>query len=122
MLYRVAADLVVIVHLIFVLFVLFGGFLMMKNRKWALLHLPAAVWASAIEFRGGVCPLTPLENWLRVKGGRGVYGEGFVEHYLVPAIYPSGLTGNLQVALGASVIGLNAVIYLLMLFERRHKG
>lgn len=105
------------VHLLFIAFALIGGFLMLADRKWAFLHFPAALWAALIEFRGWTCPLTPLENWLRRKGGHEIYREGFVEHYLLPVIYPSGLTRKIQVALGTAVLTANLIIYLWVLYR-----
>ena len=121
MLYRVAADLVVILHLLFIAYVMIGGFLVLLHRAWGIVHLPAVVWAAMIEFKGWICPLTPLENWLRLKGGREIFKEGFVEHYLMPVIYPSNLTRRTQIALGAIVIAVNAGIYLWVLFQAQKK-
>ena len=121
MICRAAADLVVICHLLFIAFVMTGGFLVLLHRAWSIVHLPAVMWAAMIEFRGSICPLTPLENWLRFKGGRGAYKEGFVEHYLMPVIYPSSLTERTRIALGAAVIAVNACIYLWVFFRARKR-
>jgi hypothetical protein len=111
MLYRLAADLLVLLHVAFVLFVVAGGFLAWRWRKLAWLHVPAAIWGVIIEFAGWVCPLTPLENKLRwLAGGLG-YRGGFVEHYLIPIIYPTRLTAGLQLVIGLFVLLLNAVAY-----------
>ncbi|HEY7636685.1 MAG TPA: DUF2784 domain-containing protein [Gemmatimonadales bacterium] len=118
MAYRVLADLVVGLHLLFVLFVIAGGFLVLRWRRLMLLHLPAAAWGALIEFQGWICPLTPLENWLRRRGGEAGYGGGFVEHYLLPLLYPSGLTRTVQVVLGLLVIAVNCTLYWLV-FRRR---
>jgi len=112
MIYRAAADLVLVIHLLFILFVLFGGLLGIKNKAWAILHLPAVAWAVFLEFTGRLCPLTPLENWLRNLGGLDTYREGFIPHYLIPIIYPAGLTATGQQVLGAILIGANLLIYL----------
>jgi Protein of Unknown function (DUF2784) len=109
--YRIAADGVVLIHFGFILFVVFGGLVVLKWRFVAWLHVPAALWGSIIELAGWPCPLTPLEHFLRVAGGGGGYDKGFVEHYLIPVIYPSGLTPGLQTVLGIGVIAVNAVIY-----------
>jgi hypothetical protein len=105
------AELVVVLHFCFVLFVLFGGALALRWPKMVWLHLPAAAWGALISFAGWVCPLTPLEKWLRRQGGAAGYEGGFVEHYILPVLYPRGLTHEVQIALGVIVILLNVVIY-----------
>ena len=105
------AELVVVLHCCFVLFVLFGGVLALRWPKVVWIHLPAAAWGALISFAGWVCPLTPLENWLRRQGGAAGYEGGFVEHYILPVLYPRGLTPGIQVALGVIVILLNVLIY-----------
>jgi uncharacterized membrane protein YhhN len=92
MLYRWLADLVVVLHFGFVLFVVGGGLLALRWPRLARVHLPTAVWGVLIEFGGWLCPLTPLENWLRRRSGGAGYAGGFVEHYVLPVLYPSGLT------------------------------
>jgi len=111
MLWRSLADLVVTLHLCFVLFVALGGLLALRWRRAVWLHLPALVWGAGIEFVHGICPLTPLENHLRRLGGEAGYSGGFVEHYLLPVLYPAGLTQDVQLALGALVVTLNIVVY-----------
>jgi hypothetical protein len=111
MLYPVLADVVVAAHLAFVLFVVLGGFLVLRWRSFAWVHVPAVLWAALIEFAGWVCPLTPLENWLRETGGASAYSQGFIEHYILPVLYPAALTRNLQVVLGISVLILNLAVY-----------
>jgi hypothetical protein len=118
--YRLAADAVVVLHLGFVLFVIAGGLLALRDRRFAWLHLPAAAWGAGIELAGGVCPLTPVENRLRRLGGVAGYPGGFVEHYLLPALYPGGLTRRLEIALGIAVLVGNAVIYAAVI--RRARG
>lgn len=118
MLYRALADMVVIVHFAFVLFVVGGAFLVLRWRRLAWVHVPAAVWGSLIEFAGWVCPLTPLESRLRVMGGESGYGGGFVEHYIIPVLYPSGLTRGVQVFLGVLVLVINLAIYGWLLRKR----
>ncbi len=109
--YRLMADIVVVMHLAFTIFVLLGGILAIWWRKVIWLHIPAAVWGVLIEFAGWICPLTPLENLLRVKGGEAGYTGGFVEQYILPVIYPSGLTREIQILLGIFVIIVNFAIY-----------
>ena len=104
-------DIIVVVHFGFVLFVIFGGFLVLRWRWAVFLHVPSILWAAFIEFYGGTCPLTPLENWLRSKGGAASYELGFIENYLIPVLYPSHLTREIQIVLGASVIALNLFVY-----------
>ncbi|MBW1916744.1 MAG: DUF2784 domain-containing protein [Deltaproteobacteria bacterium] len=111
MAYRFLAEVIVIIHLAFVVFVLLGGFLVLKSKRAAWLHLPAVLWAAAVEFTGWVCPLTPLENWLRQQAGGAAYHSGFVAHYLLPCLYPTFLTRHLQILLGCLVLALNLVIY-----------
>ena len=109
--YRLLADLVVLVHFAFVLFVILGGFLVARRRRVMLFHLAAAIWAAFIEFSGWICPLTPLENRLRAKSGSDSYDSDFVAHYILPILYPEGLTRETQIALGTVVIMINLVIY-----------
>jgi hypothetical protein len=105
------ADLVLVLHFLFVLFVIFGGLLVLRWPKVAYVHLPVAAYGALIELVGWVCPLTPLEKRLRESAGFESYEGGFVEHYILPVLYPSGLTRGVQLVLGALVIGVNVVIY-----------
>jgi hypothetical protein len=105
------ADLVVLLHFTFVLFVVFGGLLALRWPKVAYVHLPVAVYGTLIELVGWVCPLTPLEKRLRESAGLQGYEGGFVEHYILPVLYPAGLTRTVQLILGALVIGINLFIY-----------
>ena len=109
--YPVLADLVVLVHLGFVVFVVLGGLLVRKWPGLIWIHLPAVFWGVAIELSGWICPLTPLENWLRHKGGEENYQFDFVAHYVLPMLYPQGLTRRSQIVLGALVLVVNGVIY-----------
>lgn len=120
--YRLAADALVWLHLGFILFVLFGGLLLLRWPRLAWLHLPAVAWGCAVEFLGLLCPLTPWENRLRHAAGDAGYDDGFVEHYLLPLIYPAGLTPALQWMLGGIVLLLNLVVYLYLLRRRRRAG
>jgi hypothetical protein len=111
MIYRALADIVVALHLAFVLFVALGGFLALKWPRAAWFHIPAALWGALIEFAGWECPLTPLENWLRRLGGEAGYQTSFIERYLLPVIYPAAVTRSLHIALGFLVLGVNLAIY-----------
>ena len=111
MFYSLLADVVVLGHFLFVLFAVLGGFLALKWPGWAWIHIPAALWAALIEFAGWICPLTPLENLLREKGGASGYNSGFIEHYLLPVLYPDGLTRSWQIVLGCIVLGINLAVY-----------
>jgi len=119
--YGLFADLVVGLHFLFVLFVVLGGLLVLRWPKVAYLHLPAAIWGAAIEFAGWICPLTPLEKSLRSQAGSTGYSGGFVEHYILPVLYPSALTRNIQLLLGLLVIAVNVGIYAFV-FRRRDKA
>jgi hypothetical protein len=122
MMYRVLADLVVGVHALFVAFVLVGGLLALRWRWVAALHLPAAVWGALIEFKGWICPLTPLEKSLRAAAGQAGYEGGFIEHYLLPVLYPAGLTRGVQLALGSAVIVVNLAVYAVLLRRVRRSA
>ncbi len=121
MIYPWLADAVLVIHLAFVLFVIGGGFCALRWPKLAWGHVPAALWGALIELRNGVCPLTPLENWLRRQGDEAQIEGSFVEDYLLPVIYPEGLTREVQIALGLAVILLNLVAYGLLVFQRRSR-
>jgi hypothetical protein len=112
------ADLLVALHFLFVLFVAFGAVLALRWPRVAWLHVPAAVWGAFVELTGRICPLTPLENELRELGGGAGYQGTFIEHYLVPVLYPPGLTTRLQTALGVGVIAINVAVYALICKRR----
>ena len=112
MLYRLLADLIVLVHLLFIIFALLGGLFCLRRKWYALIHVPAAVWAVLIEFRGWFCPLTSLENRLRRMGDAAGYEGGFIEHYLLPILSPPGLTPAIQYFLGAMALAANIGVYL----------
>ena len=112
MIFRLLADLTVVLHLAFVLFVVLGGLLVLRRRAVAWVHLPAAAWGAWVEFAGWVCPLTPLENWLRIKSGGPVYTSSFVERYIIPTLYPEALSRELQWLLGGFVVVVNAAVYM----------
>ena len=121
MIYHLLADLIVVIHLLFVLFVMLGGLLILRWRFFVWIHMPAVFWAMLIEFSGWICPLTPLENHLRIKGGSSGYATGFVEHYIIPLLYPSQLTRKLQILLGLLVLIVNLVIYLWVWYSSRRR-
>ena len=116
----ILANLLVIVHFLFILFVVFGGIFSFFNIKWSWVHIPAVLWGICIELSGWICPLTPLENMLRLTSGPG-YEQGFIEKYLLPAIYPEGLTRNIQIMLGIAVLVINLIVYSAV-FIKRHKN
>jgi hypothetical protein len=109
------ADIIVFAHLLFILFVLLGGLLVLKWKWMVYLHIPAAIWGALIEFMGWICPLTPLENRLRRMGGEIGYSGDFVEQYIIPLIYPRGLTREIQIILGIAVIVMNLAVYFVVI-------
>jgi len=121
MINRILADLVVLIHFGFILFVIFGGLLAIRRRWILFLHLPAAIWGALIEFRGWLCPLTIVEWTLRQADGSATYDRGFIEHYLVPIVYPDRLTPGLQASLGMAVLFINGVVYGWLLWRWRHR-
>ena len=120
MLYALLADLVVLLHASFVLFVLLGGLLVLRWQRLALLHLPAALWGVVIELGGWICPLTFLENSLRRMGGERGYGGTFIQHYLEPLLYPLALGRNTQLLFALLAFTLNLAIYAHIWRQRRH--
>jgi hypothetical protein len=114
-----AADLLVLLHLAFIVFVVLGGLLVWRWWRVVFLHLPASVWGVLLEFNGWQCPLTPLEQQLRVAAGEAGYSGGFIAHYLLPVIYPAGLTPAFQVALGTAALLINLAIYGWLLYKKR---
>ena len=121
MLDRLAADAVVALHLAFVVFAALGGMLAWRRLRYAWIHLPALAWAGFVEFSGAICPLTPLENRLRVRAGDAGYPGSFVEHYLMPVLYPAGLTPDAQKWIGAALVALNVAIYAVALARARSR-
>ena len=117
--YSLLADAVLVVHFAFVLFVALGGVLVWRWPRLAWAHVPAAIWGIAIEFGGWICPLTPLENHFRTLAGDEPYGGDFVARYLLPVIYPEGLTREAQFALGSAALAVNVAIYVAVLRRRR---
>ena len=118
--FRILADLVIIFHFMFIVFALLGGLLGLRRKWYLLIHVPAALWAVIVEFEGWICPLTPLENHLRLAGGLKGYQDGFVEHYLVPIIYPPSLTNKTQWILGGIALVVNIGIYWFVLRRWRN--
>ena len=114
-----AADAVVVLHLAFVVFVALGGFLALRWPRTAWVHLPAAVWGAGIELTGWICPLTPLENELRRRAGREPYSGDFIAQYVLPVLYPEGLTRGTQIVMGVVVIAANVAIYAIVLRRAR---
>lgn len=114
------ADLVLVLHFAFVAFVALGGFLVLKVPGVAWAHVPAALWGAGIELTGGICPLTPLENALRERAGADAYQGDFVARYVLPVLYPEGLTRDAQLVLGAAVILGNVLLYTIAI--RRHRS
>ncbi len=121
MLWRMLADGVLLLHLGFLLFVVLGGFLPLRWPRMAWLHIPTVFWGAWIEFSGAICPLTPLENRLRRAGGEAGYAGGFIDQYLMPLLYPPGLTRTHQIVLGCGVLILNAAAYALVFRRRRSR-
>lgn len=122
MLYRTLADLVIVVHFAFIAFAVVGASLLLLRRvpRWiAVVHLACAAWASYVMFSGRICPLTPLENYLRGLGGEAGYSQSFIERYLFSVIYPDGLTRDIQIALGIGVAVLNVVVYGCVILRAR---
>ena len=119
MLLRLAADAVLVFHLAFIVFALLGGLLAIRWRWMVWLHLPAAGWGFFVEVTGRICPLTPLENMLREQAGSSGFSGGFVAHYLVPLIYPAGLTPDIQWLLAGVVVAVNLAVYGALLVHRR---
>ena len=122
MIYRVLADLVALAHLLFILFALLGGLLILWRPWLVIVHLPAGIWVSLVSFMGWTCPLTPLENHWRIAAGAVGFEGGFVEHYIIPLIYPVDLTRQQQLLLGALALILNLFIYLTIISRRRIIG
>jgi len=109
--YELAADLTLIVHFAFILFVVFGALLFFVATKIIFIHFPALIWGSYIELTNSICPLTYLENWFLHKANLTTYSEGFIQNYLVPIVYPVSLTKDLQIYLGIALIVINIVFY-----------
>ena len=119
MIYRLAADFVLITHFAFILLVVAGGLLVFRYAWFVWIHLPAACWGAFVELSGRLCPLTTLENFLRVRAGQEGYANSFVEQYILPVIYPAGLTRNIQLVLAGLVIAVNVIIYAAIVLRKK---
>lgn len=120
LIYRWLADAVLVLHLGFVLFVVLGGLLVLQWPRVAWLHIPAATWGVLIEYTGWICPLTPLENSFRMRGGETGYSGSFIQHYIQPVLYPAGLTRATQLTLGSVLLVLNLAAYSVVISRKRH--
>ena len=121
MFYGILADTVLVIHLLFILFVIFGALLTLLWRWAPLIHLPAVIWGAYIEFYSIVCPLTPLEQYLRDQAGQEGYSGGFINHYLMPIIYPAGLDADIQLVLGILAIVVNAGMYGYVVYKYKQR-
>ena len=117
MVYSLLADLIILLHFMFILFVLCGGLLVLKWKWLIFIHIPAPIYGILIEIESWVCPLTPLEVHFKMKAGESIYQGGFVEHYLIPIIYPPGLNRTIQIILAAMVLILNIIIYTMVFYK-----
>ncbi len=122
MLSRIAAEVIVVLHLVFILFVIVGGLTLFKWPWMIWVHVPAAVWGGLVELVGAPCPLTPLENHLRQAGNADAYSGGFIDHYIMPIVYPPGLTRQTQVILGVLILVVNFAIYFKFLTRKTKVG
>ncbi len=119
MICRFLADATLVIHLLFIVFAVAGAFAALRWRLLVWAHLPCALWAVAIEWGGWICPLTPLEVFFRRCAGQAGYAGGFVQHYLLPVIYPHNLTREIQVGLGIGVLLVNLLAYALVVRRMR---
>jgi len=119
MFYRLGAEAVLLVHFAFIVFVLFGALLALRWRWVVAAHLPAAAWGTFVELTGRICPLTYAENYFRSRAGESGYSQGFIEHYLLPVIYPAGLTQQIQFVLAGTVVVINVLAYGWLLHRLR---
>ena len=122
MFYEILADLVLLLHLCFILFVLFGVFIVFKKHKLAWVHIPVALWGMLISLVGWRCPLTPLENLFRHMAGEEGYAGSFINHYIMPIVYPSGLTRELAIGMGIFVLLWNGLFYSILIYKIKRKG
>lgn len=118
--YDILAKAIVLVHFLFIVFVIFGGLLVIRWPCLAFVHLPASIWGAAVEIFGWICPLTPLENHLRQLAGESNYTGDFIARYLIPVIYPENLTATLQQIFGGFVIAVNIIFYTIAIRKRRY--
>ena len=120
MIYRILADSVMVVHFIFIVYAVFGGLLALKWKWTVFLHIPVALWGVLVEMFGWICPLTPLENEFRQAAGLAGYTGGFIDHYLLPVVYPPNLTRQIQLMLGAALLLFNIAVYSLVIFRSKN--
>jgi hypothetical protein len=118
-LYGILAGVIIVAHFLFIAFVATGGLFVLRWPRLAWVHLPAVVWGVVVELTGWICPLTPLENYLRRLGGSSSYSGDFIEQYLIPVIYPANLTAATQYILGGLVIVVNLILYFLVIRKQR---
>ncbi len=119
MIYRIAADFVLVTHFAFIVLVVTGGLVVFRYAWFAWIHIPAASWGAFVELTGRICPLTTLENVLRIRAGQEGYVDSFIDHYIVPVIYPAGLTRHVQLMLAGLVVVANVAIYATILLRKR---
>ena len=122
MIWGPSADAVVLLHLGFILFVSVGGLFVLRWPRLAWIHLPAVAWGALIELTGWICPLTPLENRLRAAAGGPAYTDGFIDRYIVPIVYPAGLTREMQFGLAAAVVAVNLAFYGALVISRKNRA
>jgi hypothetical protein len=120
--HELAADIILIIHFLFILFVIFGALLLFVEKKIVFIHIPAIIWGSYIELTHSICPLTYLENWLLQKANLTTYSEGFIQNYLVPIVYPTNLTKDTQIYLGIALIVINIVLYAFIFSKMKEKN
>lgn len=121
MLSRLFADIILFFHFAFVVFAIFGGLIVLYKRRVAWVHVPVVLWSSAINLAGRVCPLTPLENFFRSAAGQAGYKGGFMEHYIMPLIYPGGMPRELEIVAGVSILIWNGFMYLYIAIWARRR-
>ena len=119
---RFTADVIVLLHLAFILVVAVGGLFVLRWPRVAWVHVPAVVWGALIELAGWICPLTPLENRLRAAAGDVAYTGGFIDRYIMPIVYPAGLTRSMQLGLAAAVVIVNLIFYGTLMIRRKRRG
>jgi len=116
------ADAVLLLHFLFILFAIFGGFFILYNQKVAWLHVPVVLWSSIVNLAGLTCPLTPIENYFRSAAGQAGYQGGFIEHYIGQLVYPAGMPRKLELVAAASIIAWNFVVYAFLVWKRSHRS
>lgn len=121
MIFSALANSILVIHVAFVIFAVFGGLFVLYRRRWAWIHIPVVAWAALVEMAGWTCPLTPLENYFRYKGGHTPYDSDFIANYLLPVLYPAGLRRWHQVWLGLGVLAINLILYGWVLYRRNRR-